>query len=161
MSLATFTVTCTKVHAHYFAKQSDFSAYSNPSSSTVTEMIQDSAAELAGKLSAKGVTASDITSADHPQAYQWCAETVRLGAAIRAAQTMTSADPEVVKAWQKKLDARFKALEDWGAEALGDAGADADAAKIQTHIANHSLDTTLDGEEPSNSIPYLRGDDDL
>lgn len=161
MSLATFTVTYTKVRNHHFPLLPNFSASSDPSSDTVTEMIQDSAAELAGKLSAKGVDSTAITSDDHPQAYQWCAETVRLGAAIRAIQAMASRDPEVAKAWQKKLDARFEALEEYGAEALGDAPASDTANGPLTHINNHSLDTLLTGDEPSNSIPYLRGDDDL
>ena len=161
MSLDVFGVTYTKVRDHYFAHVANFSTTSHPAASIVTEMIQDSAAELAGKLSAKGLDSADITSDDTPQAYQWCAETVRLGAAIRVAQTMTTQNPDVAKAWQAKLDLRFEALEEWGAEALGDATASTTGASIITHINNHSLDTTVDGEEPSNAIPFLRGDDDL
>lgn len=160
MSLATFSVTYTKVRAHYFPQLANFSATSQPTSDTVTEMVQDSAAELAGKLSAEGIEASGIDATANPQGFQWCAETVRLGAAIRALKAMTGQDPKVAESWQKRLDERFEALDEWGAETLGDVSV-ASAGSILTHISNHSLDTTLDGDEPSNSIPSLRGDDDL
>lgn len=161
MSLPTFGVTYTTVRDNHFPQLSNFSASSGLAAATVTEMVKDSAAELAGKLVVKGITPSAIDSSSHPIAYQWCAETVRLGAACRAIKAMTNADPAVAKSWQDRLDARLKSLDENGAEALGDAPATANANGPLTHINNHSLQTQLDGDEPSNSIPYLRGDDDL
>lgn len=161
MAITVFGVTGAKVAAHHFPQISAFSTASKPTLATVGEMIDDSGARLGGALRAEGVTPSSITSADYPEAYAWCAETVRLGAALSALMAMTGQSPEVAKAWEKKLEARYEDLNDRGHLALGDAPAPTEGSNgPRSHISNHSLDTG-DASDISDAIPRFRRDDAL
>lgn len=150
MSITLFGVTPETVHAHHFPQSAVFTASNKPKRATVLEMIDAAAAELGGKLRAKGLTPSALTLADFPEAYAWCAETVRLSSAIRVYPSMTGTDPEVVRAWQKKLDARYEDLDENGHRALGDAEAPADSGVgAVTHISSLNLDVDAAEEDAS------------
>lgn len=163
MAIQTFGVTAAKVRAHHFPQISEFSANSNPTSSTVGEMIEEAAAELAGALRREGLSATTLAEDDgsaNPEAYAWCAATIRLGAAARTIQSMTGQDPEVAKAWEKRYRDRLKALDGGGAEVLGDAGLPVQASNgPRTHIT--SLGLEVPDDEPSELGPTFRIDDQL
>jgi hypothetical protein len=161
MAISTFGVTYSAVQAHHFPQLSNFSTTSNPKATTVTEMISASAATLAGKLRAEGLTPSAIEAVTSSEGYAWCAEAVRLGAAIRVLPAMTGVDPAVAKAWQATLDAKWEALAALGYLALGDASAPSQEADgPRSHISNHGLDTG-DTADVSDVIPTFRRSDVL
>lgn len=160
MALQTFGVTAAKVAAHHFPQLSGgFSANSSPTTTTVGEMIDAEAARLAGKLRAKAVTPSTVdNSSTYPEAYNWCADTIRLGAAVRAARAMVGQNPAVVDAWEKELAARYADLTKHGYIALGDAPEPSESATgPRTHIDELSLTTgTSDTTLVSSAEPTFR-----
>ena len=165
MAIADFDVTAAKVRAHHFAQLgSEFGTTSNPTATTVGEMVQDAAAELAGKLRAVGVTPSTIDTdagVTYPEAFAWCAETVRLGAAIRVVGAMSGQDPAIAKKWQSRLDERYGDLEARGYLALGDAPAPSEnASGPRSHVTRHNLDVG-DTTSISSAEPRFRRDDAL
>jgi hypothetical protein len=160
MAITTFGVTPNSLRDHHFPRAA-FSAQSSPTATTVGSAIDSAAAELAGYLSSEGVTPSSITAGAYPAAFAWCAETVRLGAAYRTAQSGTATDPEVAKAWREEYQARLKRLEDYGASALGDAPAPAESSNgPRTHIDHLGLDTGSE-LDASDAIPVFRRSDSL
>jgi len=167
MALQTFGVTHQKVKAHHFPQlQGDFSASSNPSSATVTEMVEAEAARLDGKLRQKDVDPATAATLDggnpkYPAAYNWCADTIRLGAAVRVIRAMAGQDPAVAKAWEEELRERYSDLDKWGHATLGDIPAPAQQSMgPRSHLKANSLDT---GDETliSDAIPAFRRDDEL
>lgn len=163
MAIETFGVTADSLRAHHFPHFAGgaFSVTSKPSLATVTEMVSAAAAELAGYLSAEGVSASSLTEADTPNAYAWCADTVRLGAAARVARTVTNMRPEAAAVWQAAFDARVTMLEDNGYVVLGDAPATSEEPNgPRSHIGAHDLDTG-DEADISDVVPRFRRSDSL
>lgn len=161
MAVIVFGVTYTTVRNHHFPQLSDFSASSNPTSTTVTEMVAAAGAELAGYLVAEGLTPSSLDDDTGTDAYAWCAETVRIGAAFRAARAMTSQDPEVVRAWEDDYRERLKRLDELGATALGSSASGGEEPNgPRTHIDHHDLDTG-DTDDISDVIPRFRRSDML
>jgi len=161
MSITVFGVTAQSIRDHHFPQleAQAFSAYSRPTSTAVGEMVDEAAAELAGKLAAEDITAADITSGDYPVAYAWCRATVRLSAALRVLRAMANQDPEVAKAWQTQLDARYAELAAMGAVALGDAPLPSQPSNgPRSHVSAYSLDTG-DDEDLSTLEPKFRRDD--
>lgn len=153
------------VRKHHFPQlPGEFSDNSNPTDDTVTEMIEVEGAILSGRLSAEGGSATSINDdggVDYPAAYSWCADLVRLGAAIRAFRAMTGQDPNVVKAWKEEYEQRYKDLSEKGLVVLGDAPLPAQSANgPRTHINEHSLDTGSE-EDMSDVIPNFRRNDML
>ncbi len=161
MAITVFGVVHGSIRDHHFPQQQQsFGATSKPTATVVGEMIDASAAVLAGKLRAESITPSSITTT-YAEAYAWCAEAVRIGAAIRAFPAMTGQDPEVLKAWRATLDAKWADLDERGYLALGDAPAPTVPADgPTTHINEHSLDTG-DTADISSVIPRFRRDDQL
>lgn len=158
MALAKFGVTATKVHDAYFALLANFSTNSRPTDTAVGEFIDEEAADLAGKLKKKNVTASVIDAAQntYPNAYAWCQKTLKLASAIRCFSAITATAPDVVKKWQKELDTRYEELDESGFAALGDAPAPAASATgPRSHIIEHDLDTG-DASDMSDVIPTFR-----
>jgi hypothetical protein len=162
MAISTFGVTYTSVRAHHFPQMAgNFSTASNPTAATVTEMIAGEAAYLTGKLAAEGLTAATIEAATSSAAYAWCADAVRLGAAVRAIRAMSGQDPKVAEAWAAELKARYKELSAQGGVVFGDAALpDEDPNGPRDWISAHGLDT---GEEAdiSDAVPRFRRDDQL
>lgn len=161
MAIATFGVTYTTLAAHHFPALTPSTA-SKPTAATMTEKVKDGAADLAGRLAQKGITAANISEDDHPNAYQWASKYVRLYAAIGALQAGATADPEVVKAWRAELKDMQEALAEHGYLALGgDLSAPSEAAEgVLTHISNHDLDVG-DETDISDVIPTFRRSDQL
>lgn len=163
MAIQVFGVTYQKVRAHHFPQmQVDFSVHSNPTAATVAEMIEASAAELAGALRKEGLSATTLVADTASEAYSWCAETIRLGAAARVIGAMTQQDPEVAKAWLKRYEARLEALDEGGAEILGDAAVPSDGGGNgpRTHIQSLGLDVGS-SDLASDLIPTFRRSDKL
>lgn len=155
-----FSVTTQMVRSHYFPTLADFSDSTTPTDETVLEMITSESAECIGRLAAAGITATALDASTTPAAYAWCQDTIRLGAAIRAAGGMAGFN-KTVGNWQSQRDARYKLLEKLGYLILGDAPAPAQNSNgPQSHIANHSLDTG-DDSLISTVIPAFRRDDQL
>ncbi len=161
MAIAVFGVTAAKLKAHHFPQLAEFSANSNPTSTTVGEMIEASAVDLAGRLRAEGLTPSAIDAATTSESYAWSADAVRLGAAVRAIAGMTGQDPAVRQAWERDLQRKWDDLTSRGYLALGDATAPAELADgPRSHISNHSLDVG-DEQDISDVIPVFRRNDHL
>ena len=154
MALNVFGVTPDKVRRHHFPTLSGFSASTTPDTDTVTEMIQSEAAELAGRLRAKGADASAITSDDNPAGYAWCADTIRVGAAARAVRAMPGSNPAVVKALTDEVDIRYQELDDVGLTILGD------VAGVETG-ANAPRSYFRTGEADADEVARFRMDDEL
>lgn len=162
MAISVFGVTHGSLRSHHFPHMTgSFTADSQPTATIVGEMIDAAAAELAGKLLAEGVTPSSITSASNPNAYAWCADTVRLGAAARVAKSMTGMNAEVAKAWRDEFDARCELLEENGYIVLGDVTVpDEEPNGPRSHIGSHGLDTG-DPDDASSVEPRARRSDML
>ncbi len=158
--MQTFSVTTGMVRAHYFPTLADFDTSTTPLAATVTEMIAAESAEMIGRLAAAGVVADNLSAATTPASFAWCQDTVRLGAAIRAAKAMVGFSG-AVEDWEKALAARYELLTTKGYVILGDAPTPADNPNGPvSHISNHHLDT---GDEDliSSVIPKFRRDDML
>jgi hypothetical protein len=163
MSIRTFGVTHTIVRGRYFPQLGAFTQNSNPSLTRVTEAISDAAADLAGKLAMEGLDAGALEDGilSYPNAYAWCAKTIRLATAIELLPVMSHQDPEVVKAWRVELKDRYKALDDFGYVALGDAPAPSTPSNGPiTHINRNDLELS-DSDDMSSVIPTFRRDDVL
>lgn len=160
MALALFGITHSDVRAHFFPSRAAFDGSSKPTSTAVGQMIDAAAAELAGRLAAQSVTASELDSSGEPNAYAWCQDYVRLGAAIRVMEAMAGAGA-VPKFWRDELTAKQTALEKYGSVILGDAPTPSEPSQgPRSHIGNHDLDT---GDEDliSDVVPRFRRSDAL
>lgn len=163
MALSLFGVTYSTVRAHHFPQLSNFSVNSHPTLTTVGEMVDASAAELAGRLRSKGINPATISaaSATYPEAYAWCADATRMGAAARAYRAMSGQDPEVARALEARLEALWRQLDEYGYLALGDAPAPSEEVNgPRTHISSLSLDTG-DELDASDVVPTFRRSDAL
>lgn len=152
MALNTFGVTPTQVRDHHVPGVSDFSASSNPKAATVTTMIAAEAAELAGRLKSEGLDASGINAVDHPAAYAWCADTIRMGAAVRAMRAMAGQNPAVVQALASEVNERYEELDRENLALLADAPAVTnEAGAVRSYI----------GSATSDILPPFSRDDEL
>ena len=156
---STFGVTAALVRRAYFPHLDEFTASSVPVLLRVTEIISDEAADLEGKLAQEDVTASAITDATSA-AYRWCAKTLRLASALCVLQEMASADPDIAKAWQGRLDARYEDLAENGYLTLG-GGVSAPAQQADGpshHIDEYALtiDDSTDLSDATN--PFRKSD---
>lgn len=163
MSLNTFGVTAASLRSTQFPHWGDFSTLSQLTSADVGTIIDEEAADLAGRLYAENVVAADITTPANQVAYLWCAKTLRLMAAVRVLRTAAQADPELAKAYRVELDARLELLAAQGATALGDdslSTGTSDPDGPTSHISRYSLETDS-ADDMSDTIPALRKDDKL
>lgn len=166
MTIEVFAITFTTVREDYFPNFSGaFSATSTPTSTRVTQWIREEAADLAGYLRLKALTADAIADNTASEAYAWCQKTVCMGAAVRAARVMAGASPEYAKELKAELDARYALLEKFGAEALGLGASVSDGAAEPMgptgHIDELDLDTGEDDGNTSDVVPVLRRSDRL
>lgn len=168
MGVSIFALTANSVRAHMFPQANDYSVNSSPTAAIVAEFIEEEAGELAGKLYAENIVASDIAATLdannlHSAAWLWCVRTLRLMVAIRCLNAGTQADPEVAKAYRAELAKRLKDLDERGATALGDTGLNTGASDPDgptSHISRNNL--TIDAsEDMSDTIPALRKSDRL
>lgn len=164
MTVSIFGVTHGSVRRHHFGQQTDFSATTSPTSTTVGEKIDAQAARLEGKLRLKGITASAITDTASA-AYIWCADTLRLMTAISIQPVALGIDSDEAARWRADLKERLADLEERGADALGD-GATADATASEpegpiTHFTENTGIDTGDDDDASDAEPPLRFGDEL
>jgi len=159
MPVSIFSIEHADISAHYFPSRTAFSASTKPTAAAVGEMIEAESARLAGALSAIDVSASTLSTdagASYPAAYEWCRDTIRLGAAIRVMQAIAGAGA-VPEFWVTQLEARYKALADNGFSALGDAPRPSQLGP-RSHVSAHDLDRG-DLDLLSDVIPPFRKND--
>jgi hypothetical protein len=157
-----FGVTHDTVRRHHFPGIQSFSLGSAPTSTTVTEKIGSAAADLAGKLTLKGIDAATIIDTASA-AYAWCAETLRIATAVKLLQIISGVDADLAKAWKSELKDRYELLAEQGVDAMGGGASTTDLGGPDgpnTHISELSLDTGDDGLA-SDVIPPFRKDDQL
>lgn len=171
MSTSLFGLTAASLRKHMFPQWNDFSAMSQPDDTTVDEIIEGQAGELAAKLYKENIDAAsipdDVDSEDlHSPAWLWCLETLKLMAALRVLEVATQSDPALAQKYEKRLTARFEDLNSSGAAALGDEAldsGDSPSAGPTTHINQFGL-TTLAAEDMSSlekNKNLLSRDDEL
>lgn len=159
MASSTFGITGASLRSHHFPRQDAFSATSQPTLATVTEVIAEEASAMAGKLSLENIDASSITAGT--DAYKACARILRMQCAVRVALDMLGMDSELVRSWQATVADWYEALAKGGASFLGDpslASGDSDPDGPTWHGTGLEQDTTAD---MSSTIPMLRKDDRL
>lgn len=159
MPVSIFSIEHADISAHYFPSRTAFGAGTKPTATAVGEMIDAEAARLAGALAVKGMSASTISTdagTTYPAAYEWCRDTIRLGAAIRVLFAVSGAGP-VYAAWKKDLEARYQLVLDFGHSALGDAPAPSQLSP-RSHVSEHGLDRG-DLDLLSDVIPAFRKND--
>jgi hypothetical protein len=163
MSVPTFAITHAEVRAHKFPALAAFSTLTKPTLASVNEMVAAEAARLAGALRRAGVlasTVSDDVGITYPEAYAWCQDAIRLGAAIRVIEAQAGAG-KVSKLWREELDAKYADLRTNGYVVLGDApGPLQESNGPRSHITNHALDEG-DEDDMSDVIPPFRKSDML
>lgn len=163
MALPVFGVTYSTLRSLRFPHWNAFSARSSFTDTDVTGIIQEEAADLAGRLYAENVTASAITEAANPVAWLWCAKTLHLMAAVRILRDVTTSEPALAQSYGRELDARLKLLGEQGATALGDESLStgtSDPDGPTSHISQFSLEVDS-AENMSTTVPRLRRDDQL
>ena len=163
MALPVFGVTYSTVRSTRFPHWNAFSARSSFTDTDVTALIQEEAADLAGRLYAEDITAADIDATDNPVAYTWCAKTLHLMVAVRILRDVSANDPALAQAYQRELDVRLKLLAAQGATALGDESLStgtSDPDGPTSHISQFSL-TTLDPADMSPLDDVLKRSDKL
>lgn len=160
MAISVFGVTYTAVHAHYFPSIGVFGAGTVPTSATVAKMIDAEAASLAGALAGAGLSPAALEATTTTAAYAWCADAIRLGAAIRCAEAMQGWSA-VPAAWRDSLKAKYDLLDKSGAVVLGDAASDSSVANsvFRSHTTEHDLEN--DQTNISNVTARFTRDDAL
>lgn len=163
MALTVFGVTYSTVRSTRFPSWNSFSARSAFTDTEVAALINEEAADLAGKLYAENITASSITTPANEVGYTWCAKTLALMVAVRILRDVSASDPALAQAYQRELDTRFKLLASQGATALGDSSlstGDSDPDGPTSHVSEFGL-TTDDPADMSDTVPALRKGDKL
>ncbi len=158
-----FGVTYTSIRDEFFPQWGAFSANSNPTATTVTTLITQKYADLAGKLLIKGIAIATVDAATSSVGYSWCQETLGLMVAIRVLQLVTQRDPELAKAYLQRLTERLSALETYGAAALGDRTLDTGTSPSSgpTTFIDQMGITLPDDSEASELVPFFRRDDQV
>ena len=163
MAVNEFGVTAAKVAAMYFPQWTGgFSASSNPTTTVVGLIVEESAAVLEGRLYAESIAASGITTATSA-AYIMCAGQLRRMVALRILRETTQQNPALAESLEKEIEAWFKRLAEQGGTFLGNDSLnpnDADPDGPTTHINTYGL-TTDSAADMSTTVPRLRRDDQL
>lgn len=161
MALNLFGLAPSDVRAHHFPMWSALSTTSSPTLATVTQKLDEAAAEVAGRLNKEAIDASDI-EADSP-AYLKCRKAVRIECALELAKSASGIDGDLVKSWRTWLDAFYEELAESGATGLGGGAtstSSSDPDGPTSHISEYSL-TTDEADDMSSAVPSLRKDDRL
>lgn len=165
MALSLFGIAAADVRKHHFPYWSDFSVNSSPTLATCTELIDDCAGELAGKLLGESIDAADVLALGATAApYVSCRRQLRKMAALAILLSSTSQDPDVAKKWQKEIDAWFDGLLKGGATFLGDTTLTTAASNPDgptSHISEYGLDIGTPATDASDVIPPFRKSDIL
>lgn len=162
MAASSFGIDADSVRRHHFANFDAFSAGGRPSLTTVTEVITEEAARMAGRLNLANIDATTgiTVSSD---AYNLCRRILRLQVAARLARDIPGTDSDIAKGWRDEVQAFFDMVDVKGDEYLGN-GATAFGTSEPDgptdFISELSLDVG-DDSEASDVIPVLRRKDDL
>ena len=162
MSVVTFGVTPDSVRRLYFPHLDAPGPNSVPSLSTQESIISEESAELYGRLLRESVDAAAVSAQGPTEApYLWCAKTLGLMAAVRVAESSTHKDYQLLQTWRATLKARFDALREDGATALGDSSLEVSTGPVDgptTHINRYGL-AVDSAADMSTTVPRLRKDD--
>jgi hypothetical protein len=153
----TFGVTYVTLQESFFPGQT-FSPTSRPKAATVTTIIEEQAALLAGALRAEGASAAGIAADNTSDAYKWCASTLKLLAAPLVAQAgVTGVDDAVVDDWQEQGLSRLRALDEKGTAILGETGVATPSTPSNgpaSHIGAYGLE--LPDNEDASQLDVVR-----
>lgn len=161
-TISLFGLNADSVRAHHFPNMDAWTSSSRPSSTTVTEVLNEEAGRLAGYLNAQNIDASSITDATSP-AYLSCRKQLRMMVALVIARDMTGTAPQLAEKWEENTTAWLDALREKGATALGGgavASGTSDPDGPTSHFSVYSL-AGDDAADMSSTIPALRKDDEL
>lgn len=159
MTASTFGLDADSVRRHHFPHFDAFAASSRPSLATVTEVITEEAASMAGALSLEKVDASTITVSS--SAYNACRKTLRMQVAARLARDIPGVDSALAQSWAASVAAWYEQLARGGASFLGD-GAVASGSSDPDGPTWHGSELEQDSfSNMSSTIPALRKDDRL
>lgn len=139
MAVNVFGVTHQMLRATYFAHLGDFSAYSTPTDTVVTQEVARKAAYLEGRLRKEAIDAASVTDSSS-SAYLICQELLLLAAAIGLSGLMTGQSPEWLRALELRLERRYRELDDDGWTALGTPQPQEEPDGPNTHIDAHNLE---------------------
>jgi len=159
MAVSTFAVVYGDIQSLYFPSSAAFSGSTKPTSTSVTTMISQSAARVAGALKAVGLSAATLSTdagATYPAAYASCQHVIMMGAAIAVYRAMAGQLPTGLL---EEYEAWFTRLSELGAEALGDAPVPSNLP-FRSHVVTDDLDTG-DVEDSSDAVPEFRASDKL
>jgi hypothetical protein len=162
VAVNTFGVTYSTVQSLWLPQIPGFSALTKPTSTAVTTMVSQAAAELEGKLYGEDITASSITDTASA-AYIMCSEQLGRMTALRVLKVLSQQFPELAKEYARQAKAWFDELAAKGGTFLGNDDlqtGDSDPDGPTTHISQYGL-TTDSAASMSTTIPRLRRDDDL
>lgn len=156
----TFGITADFVRRRFYPQSPSFNTDSNPTEDTVTEFVEDAAADLEAALLQEDIDPASLI-ATNKAAYIWCRKTIALDAAITCYPVMTGQDPAVLQKWQLKLNARYEDLAEKGYLALGGGvAAPAEQPDGPTHFIDRlNLDTSENDRRASSvDMPFHKDD---
>jgi hypothetical protein len=157
-----FGLTADLVRAHHFPQMDAWTSTGRPSSTVVTEKLNEEAGRLAGALNTQGIDAGSITVTTSP-AYLSCRKQLRMMVALLVARDMLGTPAPIADTWEEQVNAWFEALREGGATALGDDTLQSSATDPNgptSHLSVFGL-TGDSSENMSTTIPHLRKDDSL
>jgi hypothetical protein len=159
MGNAVYAVTSAFVADRFFPQlQGGFTVNTRPTSTTISTMIGESAADVNGVLGLLSITQPTSVEA---QAYAWCQYTVALGAAFRAARGMASGNPEAAKAWEAEYKARLTELKGSPSMLTDAIQASNPTTGVRSWVRDLSLDRGDSTDYTDNVRPTFRVDDDI
>lgn len=162
MAINLFGLEADDVRRHHFPMWDPLSASSKPTTATVTEKLEEAAAQVAGALNAEAIDAASIVDTVSP-AYLQCRKAVRTLCALQFLWAATGLDPELAKAWREWLAWFFEGLAEGGATFLGGGAtstSDSDPDGPTSHISQYGL-TVDSAADMSSAVPLLRKDDPI
>lgn len=118
MASSLFGLDAESVRRHHFPNFDAFSAGGRPSLATVSEVIEEEAAVMAGALRLQAIDASAITPAS--SAYNACRQTLRTQVAARLARNIPGIDSDLATSWDASVRRWYEGLDEGGDTFLGD-----------------------------------------
>jgi len=160
VGVSVFGVTPANAYRRHLPQHPPPQADSNPDIDTVSEIIDECAADLEGALAEESITANAIT-VSNSAAYLWCRQTLRLMVMVRVLPVLQGQDSPLLKVLQADLDRRLRNLASRGYLALGSG---VTGPSIQPDGPSHWIDAlgletaTNDANASSVTAPFRKDD---
>jgi len=162
VSSSVFGLTADSVRKHHFPHADAWTSSSRPSEATVTEIISEEAAHMAGALALELVDASAITT--NSDAYNACRRILRQQVAAKLARIIPGVDSELAQRWDEAVADWYQKLDEGGASFLG-SGATAtgtsDADGPTSHVTVFGLTKDTGDRMSDPTAGKLRMDDNM